>query len=338
MRYAPLRDAAIAGLGIGAAVALGSRGLSDLDPALTGYLAATLAAGVGIAYRTSAFWRRPPSAVYGRALAEAFRHPRQLAAALRSAGRDLAAQRFIARRGRGRWLAHLALSGGTLASFAVTLPLVWGWLRFRAEDPATYRVHLAGVPVARLAVDGLGAWLAFHALVLCAVAVTFGATYFLVVRLRERALPGAADAVHVGPLVLLLAVALTGLTLPMASHLGTPALFHATALVHEATVVLLLVALPTTKLAHLLVRPLQVGARLLRAADAPVERCAGCGVAFAPARQAAAVRALLPDPRGGEHDRSCPACRRRRVARAHTHVLGAEFQPRTRVAGDRRSR
>jgi hypothetical protein len=328
----------IAGLGVVVAVAVGSRGLADVDPGLAGYLAATLVTAVVFAYQASAFWRRPAAAVYARTLARAVGHPRQLVAAFRSAGRDLAAQRFIARRGRGRWLAHLALSGGTLGSFAVTLPLVWGWLRFRAEDPAVYRVYVAGVPVARFPVDGIGAWLVFHALVLCGIAVTFGTTYFLVVRLRARALPGVTAAAHTGPLVLLLAVALTGLTLPIASHVGTPALFRATALVHEAAVVLLLVALSTTKLAHVLVRPLQVGSRLLRTPDAPPERCAGCGAAFAPAAQAAAVRALLPggDRGGGDHGRSCPACRRRRVARAHTHALDTEFQPQALAARGRR--
>src|SRR5262249_2181540 len=140
------RDASLVTGALAGAIYLGSAGEMHLDPALFGYLGATLVATFGVVHRASAFWRRPASAVYARAALAALRHPRRLPRAVRSAAEDLATQRFIARRGRLRWLAHIALSLGTLASFAITLPLVWGWLRFEGAGQDRYQVRLVGLP------------------------------------------------------------------------------------------------------------------------------------------------------------------------------------------------
>src|SRR5439155_1347335 len=206
-RWLPLRDAALATALLLAAVYAGSSGLAHFDAAVIGYPAANAAASFETVQRMSAFWRRPPSAFYARALLEAVRRPRELRRLLGAAGRDLAAQRFIARRSRVRWLAHLLLSVGTLVSFAITLPLVWGWLRFEADGGRSYRAILVAVPVVRFAPEGVVGWLVFHGLSLAAVAVALGATYFLLVRLRappggdrtgrapRRAVPAAARGV-----------------------------------------------------------------------------------------------------------------------------------------------
>ncbi|TMA86050.1 MAG: hypothetical protein E6J71_05590 [Deltaproteobacteria bacterium] len=335
----PLRDATVATLGLLAAIHAGSGGLTRLDPALLGYLAATVAAGFATVYRMSAFWRRPASAFYVRTLLGTVRHPRRLGQMLRGAARDLAAQRFIARRSRARWLAHLLLSGGTLASFAITLPLVWGWLHFEAEEQRTYRAFFLSIPVTRFAVDGAVGWLVFHALSLAAVTVVFGSAYFLVVRLRARRQPGTTGGFHLSPLLLLLVVALTGLALPVAGRSGSPGLFQAAATVHEVSVIVLLLALPFSKLAHLLIRPLQLGVQVVRAPGVPRVSCAGCGAALAPAAQRDAVEGLL-EARGfrlAGYQRRCPACRRRQVAAAQAELLGAQFQPRpagTRASGE----
>ena len=325
-RWLPLRDAALATALLLGAVYGGSSRLAHLDVALLGYLAATVAACFVTVYRVSAFWRRPPSAFYARALLEAVRRPRELRRLLGAAGRDLAAQRFIARRSRVRWLAHLLLSGGTLASFAITLPLVWGWLRFEADTGRAYRAILAGVPVVRFATDGVLGWLVFHGLSLAAVAVALGATYFLLIRLRARDVSGF----HLAPLLLLLAVAASGLALPATGRSGLPGLFRATALVHEVFVVGLLVALPFTKLAHVLIRPLHLGVQLVRAPGARRAACAGCGAPVAPVAQRDAVERLLAARgfRFARHQRCCSACRRRQVAAAQAELLGAQFQPR----------
>jgi hypothetical protein len=319
-----IRDATLATALLVAAIGVGSGGFVHLDRALFGYLAATLVAAFGATHRASAFWRRPASAVYGRALLEALRAPRRLRRALGAAGDDLVAQRFVARRSGLRWAAHWLLSMGTLASFAITLPLVWGWLRFEAAGETRYAVLVAGLPVGELAIDGVGAWLVFHGLALAGVAVTLGALYFLALRLRVR----ATGPFHLAPLLLLLAVALTGLALP-ATH-GSPALFRLAAAAHELTVVALLVALPASKLAHVLVRPLQLGARVAQAPDAPRVACTRCGEALAPAAQLAGVETLLATHgfAFAGHQHVCPACRRRLLAATQATLVGADFQPR----------
>jgi hypothetical protein len=326
-RLAPVRDAVAATVVLLAAVVAGSRGLRDLDAALLGYLGATLVATFGVVWRMSAFWRRPASAPYARALAVAWRDPARLRAALGAVRRDLVTQGFIARRSRARWSAHLLLSLGTLGAFAITLPLVWGWLHFEAEGQDVYRVIVLGLPVGRFAIAGPLGWLVFHGLALTGVAVTLGAAWFLRERWRTRRLPGATAGFHTAPLLLLLAVALTGLALPATREV--PAAFRITAWLHEVTVVVLLVSLPFSKLAHLLIRPLQLGARLVRTADAPHAACALCGGPLAPAAQVAIVERLLAE-RGfvfDGHQRRCTGCRRRMTAAAQATLVGLGFHP-----------
>jgi hypothetical protein len=332
-----LRDATLATLFLCGAIYAGSSGLAHLDPALLGYLGATLSACFVTVHRLSAVWRRPAAAFYARALLRTLAHPRQLWTLARATGRDLAAQRFLARRSRARWLAHLLVSGGTLAGLAITLPLVWGCLHFEADGARTYQAILAGMPVVRFATDGAAGWLVFHALDLAAGAVVLGAAYFLVARLRARGEPAARTALHLRPLLVLLAVALSGLALPVAGRSGVPGLFGATAILHELAVIVLLLAIPSTKLMHLLIRPLHLGAQLVRASTAPTAACALCGAPLAPAAQGAEVESLLARRgfRFEGHQHRCPPCRRRQVAAAQAGLLEAEFQPRPASAHER---
>ncbi len=324
--------AAVTGVMI-AAIYVGSGGLAYFDSALAGYCGATLAACYATTYRIAAFWQRRPSAFYGRVLFAAVRRPRQLMWVLRTAGRDIAAQRFIARRGWFRWLAHMALAWGTLLGFAVTLPLVWGWLHFEAAGDHRYRVRLASLPLGSFATDGAIGWLIFHALHLAGIAVVFGATYFLAVRLRLRrqtgtAVTGTTDRFHLAPILLLLAVALTGLALPVAAQLGG-SWFRSAALAHEVAVITLLVTLPYGKLQHLFIRPLHLGAQLLRATSTESAVCPSCAAPVAPAMQRQNVEVLLAARglRFAGHLQRCPACRRRQLATVHSQLLGAQFQP-----------
>ena len=322
-----LRDAGLAAGVLLVAVWTGSGGGAHLDHALLGYLAATIVAVVGTVWRASRFWRRPASAVYARALGEALRSPRRLRHVLAAGAGDLGAQRFIAARSRMRWLAHLLMSVGTLVSCAITLPLVFGWMRFAAEGQTVYRPLVFSLPLGRFVLGGPVAWLVFHALALAGVAVVAGATWFLVARLRQRRLPGTATGFHVGPLLLLLAVALTGLGLPVSRQ--APDVFRMVAMLHEASVIVLLVAIPFSKLGHILIRPLQLGARLVRAADVRWAACAGCGTRLAPVAQLAAVERLLAarGVRFADHQRRCPTCRRRQVAAVQAGLCGVGFQP-----------
>jgi hypothetical protein len=327
------RDGAIAGTLMLVAVLAGSRGGRDLDPELFGYLGATFVAVIATAVRVSAFWRRPASAFYGRAFSASLRDLRRLRTVLAASGSDVALQRPIAARSRVRWVAHMALSLGTLASFAITLPLVFGWMRFGAEGDDTYVVMVAGLRVAALALDGVLAWLVFHALSLAAVAVLAGAVYFLATRLRVGSAERRARR-DLAPLLLLLAVALSGLALPLSrSH---PRAFDVAAPLHELLVIVMLLAIPFGKLGHLFIRPLQIGVRVVHAE--PSTRCAGCDAELAPNAQVAAVEAMLAARHRAtaDHRRHCPACKRRLVAHAHsldreTALRAPDAATRTRV-------
>lgn len=330
-RFRPLRPVPVAAVVTGlliAAIYVGSGGLAHFDAALAGYCGATLIACYATAYQVVAFWQRRPSAFYGRALLGAARRPRQLARVLQTAGRDIAAQRFIARRSRLRWLAHMLLAWGTLLAFAVTLPLVWGWLHFESAGDHIYRVVFASLPVGRFATDGAIGWLIFHALHVAGVAVMLGATYFLAMRLRLRREPSVTGRFHLAPVLLLLAIALTGLALPAAAALGRP-WFRSAALIHEATVITLLVTLPYGKLIHLFIRPLHLGAQLVRETSTESVPCRTCAAPLAPVVQLRSVEALLAEE--GFHfagyQQLCPVCRRRQLATVHSHLLGAQFQP-----------
>ena len=324
-----LRDAAVATALLLVSVYAGSGGLAHFDSALTGYFAATVVACFVATYHVAAFWRRRPSAFYGRTLLGALRRPRQLAGVLRSARRDLVAQRFIAGRRLSRWLAHLLLSWGTLVSFAVTLPLVCGWIHFEAAGDRAYEVVVMSVGLGRFATDGIIGWLTFHILNLAAVAVVIGVTHFLAVRARLRRQVGAASGFHLGPLLLLLAVELSGLALPVAAQMARPRLLEVATLAHEIAVVTLLAALPYGKLVHVFIRPLHLGVQLMRAESAADARCGRCSTVMAPAVQLQGVEALLAE-RGfhfAGYQRLCPVCRRRQLATVHGQLLGARFQP-----------
>jgi hypothetical protein len=336
-RRAGIVVAAVVVTGLLAAIYAGSGGLEHLDGALGGYLLATLVTASSLAFRITVFWRRPASAVYGRALLAGLRRPAALVATLRHASRDLAVQRFIARRGRLRRLAHVLLSWGTLASFAITVPLVWGWVRFEAAGPRAYQPLFWTMPGAPFDADAWLGTLVFHALDIAAVAVTLGCLYFLITRWRQRE-GGALVAFHAGPLLLLLLVALTGLALPLAGQRGAPWLFDVVALAHEAAVVALLIGLGFGKLTHVFVRPLQIGARLVRATE--FAACRRCDAALAPAAQLTAVEGVLAR-RGLDlagRPWICPPCRRRELATVHAGLLEAGFQPTLGVSGAGTSR
>ena len=323
LTWRPLRDASLATALLLVAVYAGSRGGRDLDAALFGYLGATIVATFAVGWRLSAFWRRPASALYARAAWRALRSRRGATRAAVAGGRDLGAQTFLARRSRVRWAAHVALSLGTLASFAITLPLVFGWLHFAAVGDTHYRPMLFGIGLPAFRVDGLLAWPVFHGLTLAGSAVAAGSAYFLVARVVARPRGGR----HLAPLALLLVVAVSGLALPATRHHA--ALFAVAARLHELAVVTLLVGLPFSKLSHVLLRPLQIGVRVARAADVGRAACVGCGAALAPPAQLAAVEAILAErgARFAGHQRRCPTCRRRLVAAAQTRLLGAPFHP-----------
>ncbi len=307
-------------------VAVGSGGFARLDPALLGYLLATLASVALTAQRVALFWRRPQTAPLGRALLAGLRRREGWVRGARGASVDLVAQRFLVRRGAASGAAHLLLAWGTMVAFAITVPLVFGWLDFAAAGERTYRARLLGVVGLGFDVDGVLAWFVFHALILCSLAVVVGVAMLLAARLRRRSVAGAGGSFHLGPLILLGVVALSGLALPAVAASGSPAAIALARRVHEISVVALLLALPAGKLFHVFLRPLQLAAAELKAA--PAQACRACGAALSSA-QIEIVERLLRERGVGVPERValCPACRRRGLARSHAGLLAGGLEP-----------
>ena len=166
------RNALLAGIAAASALTaciyIGSRGLRHFDPAVLGYAVGSVLAAFAAGCRFAVWVQRPPSRMYfkrGLQLllrrvsktglrithhaslpVSTFHAPRTLVGAFAI---NFAAQNFIRRRSYYRWLMHLCLSGGCTLAFAITFPLVFGWIHFEsfADNAEMYRVKIFGFVV-----------------------------------------------------------------------------------------------------------------------------------------------------------------------------------------------
>lgn len=329
------RAALVAAAALLLAIAAGSRGFRDLDLELVHYAAVSVVAVAAVAHRAARWAARPATRrVFARAAGIV---RAEGAGALRSAGRlgaeRLGAQAFIARRSAVRWLAHLCLSWGSMLAFAITFPLVFGWVHFESapHDPASYRTVVFGHAVAEMPVDSWRALAAFHALNASGVLVAVGVLLAVVRRFRDAGDRALQSFAHDGlPLLLLFAVAASGLSLTASSHVLAGRGYEAAALAHFASVAALLLYLPFGKLAHAFQRPahVAVGVAKRSRAGAVLAACRRCAAEYAPAIQVADLERVLGElgtdfafP-GGHYQTICPPCRRRLVALGQGRLLG----------------
>ena len=195
----PNRAALTAGVALtvatAGAIAVGSIGMRHFDPALTGYAIGALMAAFAVGYRFVVWAQRPPSRMYFRRGIELFfrraaaaPHAAETAAASTIAmphgagtlgfalARNFVAQEFIRRRGGVRWIMHLCLSGGCTLAFAITFPLVFGWIHFEsfADNAEMYRVAAFGVNVDSFSVHSFKAFMMFNLLNTSAILVLIG--------------------------------------------------------------------------------------------------------------------------------------------------------------------
>jgi hypothetical protein len=311
---------------LAALILAGSRGLRDYDRALLPYTIGVLLAAFAGAYRTAVWLQRPPTAMYGRRgwqlLWKREGFLARLAFLAGAARGGLFAQRFIRRRGTGRWAAHFALAWGSLLAAAVTFPLVFGWLHFetRPDDARWYRVVVLGGVVSEFHTASLTRHLLFNLLNLSAILVTAGALLALRRRLRAPALRAhqsfGADIV---PLLLLIAISVSGLLLTLSAQAFGGAGYATLSLAHALVVTGTLVYIPFGKLFHIVQRPAQLAVALHRRADVVPAVCGSCGEPYAGALQVADLERVLaevdldfrlPGP-VAHYARVCPRCRRR---------------------------
>ncbi len=329
------RKGLLAGLGamsvLGLGVVLGSGNLRHYDPILLTYTFGALFSAFAVAYRYTVWLQRPPTALYvrrGRQLLLRGNVLRNLWTVLGAAREKLVTHRFIRKRGFLRWFIHFNLAWGTMLACAVTFPLVFGWLHFqsRPDDPTAYEVVFLGVGLGSFRTDSPVRFVMFNLLNLSAIMVILGALLALHRRLRNE---GSATRQQFGndilPLLLLLAISVTGLFLTFSTHALGGAGYAVLSLIHAVTVCATLLYLPFGKFFHIFQRPAQLGVVLYRRENARAEpaRCRSCGEGFAGAMHVADLKAVMAATGFGwdRHLETCPRCRRRLLGAARARSV-----------------
>jgi len=341
--------ASLATLLLCAAIVIGSGGMKHFDPALTHYASGAIVALFAVVYRLSMWLSRPPTRILIRRafinvmearaasrmlkLEQAAQAPRKSALALLKAftrrliGAFLV-QDFIRKRGWLRWGAHAGLSYGSMIAFAMTFPLVFGWVHFETPgDARMYHVHVLGLEVDKFHVDSVKAFAAFNLLNLSAVMVLIGAALASWRRLRDRG-ERAVQTFREDwmPIILLVAVSATGLLMTASARLAEGEGYVLAATAHAAAVIALLLFIPFGKLFHMFQRTaaLAVVINKKAAATGAAARCRTCDAEFASAAQVEDLQVILAQvhllptfqtPEGPvPYTQICPSCRRRLLA------------------------
>jgi len=310
-------------------IVVGSRNLAHFDAALVGYTFATLFAAFGITYRYAVWLQRPPTRMYWRRGWQALFTPRFLARNLvtfvRRAAVEVAGNRFIFRRGVLRGVAHWTIMWGCILAAAITFPLVWGWIHFETVPGSaeTYRTFVFGYAAGDFPVHSTLAFVVFHGLVWASFLVIGG----VMLAFRRRMIDhGAAAAQRFGedilPLVLLLAISVTGLMLTVSYTWLHGYAYSFLAVLHAATVILTLLFLPFGKFFHIFQRPAQLGVGFYKDIGERSEqaKCIRCSREFASAamirdltvveRELGFRYELQPQSAGQHFQEVCPRCRR----------------------------
>ena len=248
----------------------GSRNLQNFDAALIAYLFGTIFAVFGIVYRYSVWLQRPPTKLYWKRtwqFAFSKRVFPYIGFAITQFVKNIMFQRFIYPRGRSRWIGHFMLATGCMLAFAVTIPLTFGWIHFtlNPDDINMYGAHVFGFHVTDFPLGSFIAFNAFHILNWCSFLVIVGAVLMMRRRLKNGGL--IATQTFEGdwlPLVLLLAISVTGLGLTYDYSFLKGKTFEFMSVTHAITVILFLVWLPFGKFFHIFQRPAQLGTNIYR--------------------------------------------------------------------------
>jgi MFS transporter, NNP family, nitrate/nitrite transporter len=339
---------------VAAGIVIGSHALKHFDPALTGYAIGTLLTAFAVGWRFMTWAQRPPSRMYFvRGFQLLFRRagtaPSQSAAPSVSRmphgtgtlgyalARNFVAQEFIRKRGGFRWIMHLCLSGGCTLAFAITFPLVFGWIHFESfpNNAEMYRVLVLGAPVDSFNVHSLKGLIMFNALNIAAVLVLVGLVMAAIRRVTdvgERATQTFWEDIL--PLLLIFAVTATGLALTVSYKFLGGRGHGLWAVVHMVAVVALLLYIPFGKLFHMFQRTCSLAVSRYKkvGATGPRAHCRACGEDFASQMHVDDLKIVLDQlgfdyrfatPRGRIHYQDiCPACRRRMLVLNQGRSIG----------------
>jgi hypothetical protein len=314
----------------------GSQRLKHFDLALAPYAFGIIFAAFAVAYRYVVWIQRPPTMRYWVQGWKLFlRSPfANLVYLVRPVTDAFVTQRFIRRRSPVRGIMHLCLSWGVMIAFAITFPLVFGWMHFETinEEPI-YRLFVFGYPAVDFAVDSIFGFVLFNGLNLSGLLVLAGIVLAVQLRLKE---PGRVALQKFGndvaPLLILFLVATTGLGLTVSARWLGGHGYAFLALTHAATVIGFLLYLPFGKFFHIFQRAAQLGVAFYKRAGSTGLQafCARCREPFASAMQVEDLKRVehelgidyqLDGP-VAHYQEICPACRRRLLAINQGRLLG----------------
>ena len=348
--------ALLAGLGLSlltvVSIYLGSGRLEHFDPALFWYAVGSVLGAFAVAYRFTLWASRPPSRMYfkrgfqlllrsGPKFAkstETAKAPSPEAELAKAAAVNFAAQNFIRQRSSYRWIMHLCLSGGCTLAFAVTFPLVFGWIHFGTpmDDAEIYQVIAFGQVVDTFSIHSIKAHLAFNALNIAGVLVMIGLIMATIRRLTdagERAVQTFYEDIL--PLVLIAFVTITGLALTISYKFLGGIGHQAMVWIHMVSVIALIFYIPFGKLFHMFQRTCALCVSLYKKAGRSEEQatCLITGEEYASKRHVEDLKVVLdelgfdyrfqtPDGKEVHYQDISPQGRRRLIALNQGKSLG----------------
>ncbi|MEW6304766.1 MAG: hypothetical protein AB1705_14930, partial [Verrucomicrobiota bacterium] len=260
-----------------------------------------------------------------------------IAAGVKAFAQNFVAQLFIRQRSVYRWVMHLCLSGGCTLAFAITFPLVFGWVHFEplGGDAEMYRVKVFGFAVDQFHVHSAKAFVMFNLLNFSAVIVLVGLVMAAIRRVTdagERAVQTFTEDIL--PLLLIFAVTATGLMLTVSYKFMAGKGHGIIAIVHMVSVIALLFYIPFGKLFHMFQRVCSLCVSLYKKAGAegPRAHCRRCGEDYASQMHVDDLKVVLDQlgfdyrfatPQGEVHYQDiCPTCRRRMLALNQGRTVG----------------
>jgi hypothetical protein len=337
VRVIAVYAAVSAAIAIVLAIYIGSQELKHFDWSVTIYATGAVVATFAGAYRYAVWAQRPPTLMYLKRSWQLFWLRWRNAPLLGKRFLDnFILQEFIRKRSRQRWMMHACLSWGGMLAFALTFPLVFGWIHFETPktDAEIYRVFVLGFPVEEFSIHSVRGFLHFNLLNVSAVLVLAGTVMALKLRTSDKgeiAIQRFTDDIL--PLLLLFFVSATGLMLTLSSNLMAGQGFQVIGIAHAASVIALLLYLPFGKLSHIVQRPLALGVSFYKDFEKKDPAiCRRCGNGYGSQMHVHDLKTVLDQLGFNFHFASadgqlhyqeiCPPCRRRLFALNQGRAVG----------------
>ncbi|WP_404331018.1 MFS transporter [Mesobacillus maritimus] len=312
-----------------------------IDMALLGYMIGTAVFAIGLVIRMS-FWiyRTATNQVTSRSIKNLLtkeRMKRNVKSLTKTLIDNILLQKFIFKRGLYRGIQHIMISWGCIISFAFTFGLTFGWFRFDLVDPDTYQMVAFNIPLINMAADGWIAEIFYNMLNIGAVMVLIGVSMALYRRVRDYDVKVTQRfEFDLLPLYILLAVTVTGLVLTLSYKFLDGWMHPHISLVHQITVVIMLMYFPFGKLFHVPIRPLATAVPMSYQETLKVDTksCKSCNQPYSNDDQIADVQAILKAQSfdlqladGTYLSDYCPSCRRRMRALKQMNLEAPKGNP-----------